>query len=122
MSELVTKAGSVEIDNLIARALPPAEVTGVKIAKGAAEATYKRGTLLAADTDGNISVMAAGGNPAYILADDVTVGTDADAAVAAYRTGCFNKEAVEEATGYTLTAADEDALRKYGIVLVDKML
>jgi len=122
MSELLSKVGSVEQDNLIARVFPPAEVTGVKIAKGTAEATYKRGTLLAADADGNITVMADGGNPAYILADDVTVGTDADAATTAYRTGCFNKEAVEEATGYTLTAADEDALRKYGIVFVDKML
>lgn len=121
MNGLVNKVGDIAQDNLIARVFPPVDVTGIKIPKGAEETTYKRGTLLS-DTDGTVAVMASGENPAYILAEDVTVGTDEDAAAPAYRTGCFNKEAVEEATGYTLTAADEDTLRKYGIVFVDKML
>lgn len=122
MSELLNKVGSVEQDNLIARILPPAETTGVLITKGSAEATYKRGTVLAADSDGKCAIMADGLSPAYILAEDVTVGTDEDAAAVAYRTGCFNAEAVTVTDGYELTAADKDALRKYGIVFIDKML
>lgn len=122
MSELMSKAGSVEQDNLFARILPPAETTGVTIAAGSAETTYKRGTVLAAGTDGKCAIMNTGLSPAYILAEDVTVGTDADAAAVAYRTGCFNAEAVIVADGYELTVADKDALRKYGIVFIDKML
>ena len=58
------------------------------------------------------------GTPAAILADDVTVTDDDDAAAVAYRSGCFNRAAV--ITGeYTMTADDEDTLRKYGIVFFD---
>lgn len=122
MSELLSKVGSIEQDNLFAGILPPAETTGVVITKGDAETTLKRGTVLAADSDGKCAIMNTGLSPAYILAEDVTVGTDADATAVAYRTGCFNAEAVTVADSYELTVADKDALRKYGIVFVDKML
>lgn len=122
MSELLSNIGTTEQDNLIAKIFPPAEVTGVTIAKGEAETTYKRGTVLAADAEGKCAIMNTGLSPAYILAEDVTVGTDADAAAVAYRTGCFNAEAVTVADSYELSVADKDALRKYGIVFVDKML
>lgn len=130
MSELVNKVGSIEQDNLIARVFPPVDTTGVLITKEATEATtYKRGTILAASaTDGKCVILgstAAEGDTltaAYILADDVEVGTDADAPAVAYRTGCFNEEAVSVKSGYTITSADKDALRKYGIVFVSEML
>jgi len=130
MSELLSKVGSVTQDNLIAKILPPAEVTGVLIAKeDAAAATYKRGTVLAQSaSDGKCVILgstAATGDTltaAYILADDVEVGTDADVSAVAYRSGCFNKEAVTVKDGSSISAADLDNLRKYGIVFADKML
>lgn len=60
-------------------------------------------------------VLPSGSEPAAILAEDVTVTDDGDVTAVAYRAGCFNRAAL---TG-TLTAADEDTLRKYGIILFD---
>ena len=50
-------------------------------------------------------------------------GATATTAVAAiaYRSGNFNPHAVIVAKDYTLTAADKDNLRKYGIVFTDMM-
>ena len=59
--------------------------------------------------------------PAAILADDVTVTNDGDATAVAYRCGNFNRSAVICGEGYTLTAADEDTLRKYDIIFTDVM-
>ena len=56
-----------------------------------------------------------------ILADDVTVTDDGDATAVAYRCGNFNRKALILGEGYTLSAADEDALRKYDIILTDPM-
>ena len=61
------------------------------------------------------------GIPAAILADDVTVTDDGDATAVAYRCGNFNRNALIVGEGYTLTAADEDALRHYDIILTDTM-
>lgn len=125
MTDRVNVIGSMEQDNLIARVLPPAEVTGVSVAKLAAAATLKRGTVMTQEADGTLAVLGstgASGDAAYILTDDVEVGTEENVSTTAYRTGCFNKGAVTVADGYTMTAADEDALRKYGIVFVDRML
>lgn len=59
--------------------------------------------------------------PYCILADDVTVGKTADAVAVAYRCGNFNRSAVIAKSGHTLSAADEDALRHYNIILTDVM-
>lgn len=77
-------------------------------------------TLSAAPAAGTKNVVVtypvAGGEPNAILADDVTVGTSADVTGVAYRSGNFNPDAVIVPEGYTLTPADEDALRKYDII------
>lgn len=59
--------------------------------------------------------LATGETPSVILADDTLVGT-ADETAVAYRSGNFNPEAVNEATGYAITEADRDTLRKYDII------
>ncbi len=115
MSEnLVKKVGECGQDNLIAGLFPRALTTGVNIAAGVGK--LARGTVLSRKEDGTCEVMATGGPPAYILADPVDAsGTEAVAAVV-YRSGNFNPDAVTVAEGYTLTAADKDALRKYDII------
>lgn len=69
--------------------------------------------IVAAYDDGAAEELVACG----ILTDDVTVGTTGDAAVTVYTAGCFNAEKVIVADDYTITEADKDALRKYGIIL-----
>jgi len=65
----------------------------------------------------HISYEAAGASEPYgILCDDVTVGTTADEVVPIYTAGCFNTKKVIAADDYTITDADFDALRRYGIV------
>ncbi len=111
---LVNKVGECSQDNLIAGLFPRALTTGVNIVAGAGK--LARGTVLSRKEDGTCEVMATGGSPAYILADPVDAsGVEAVAAVA-YRSGNFNPDAVTVAEGYTLTAADKDALRKYDII------
>lgn len=135
---LVRPIDSCTVDNLIAKLSPAAEAVGVTIRKeSSAAATYKRGTVLAlssrdnkcvilgttaqaAVTDDN-PVAAEVLTPAYILADDVEVGKDADATAVAYRCGNFNRAALILKSGADLSAADEDALRKYDIILTDMM-
>lgn len=134
---LVRPIDSCTVDNLIAKLSPAAETFGVTIRKeGSVETTYKRGTILAMSSrDGKCVILgtaaqAATGDsaaaaevltPHCILADDVTVGKDADATAVAYRCGNFNRAAVIVNSGYTLTASDEDALRKYDIIFTDMM-
>lgn len=52
-----------------------------------------------------------------VLTEDADASGESAVAAVAYRTGCFNRAALILGDGYTLTAADEDALRKYGIIL-----
>ena len=123
--ELVRNIGSCAADNLIAKLTPEAETFGITIRKGDTETTYKRGTVLGmSGTDSKYVILGTDGETLTghcILADDVTVGTDADAVGVAYRCGNFNRAAVVVADDYTMTAADEDAMRKYGIIFTDMM-
>ena len=127
---LVGKVGSFSVDNLIAKLSPNAETFGVTIRKEASEAiTLVRGTVLAKSNgtagDGKLVILgtAAVSNetlvPYAILADDVEVGTDADAVAVAYRCGNFNRGAIVVKSGYTMTGADEDELRKNDIIFTD---
>ena len=116
---LVKKVGECSQDNLIAGLFPRALTTGVNIAAGAGK--LARGTVLSCKEDGTCEVMAAGGNPAYILADPVDAsGTEAVAAVA-YRCGNFNPDEIIVGQGYTLADADKDTLRKYDIVFTEML-
>lgn len=135
--ELCYQVGEIGQDNLIAKLYPPAQTTGVTLRAADKETILPRGTVLSvSSTDGllvQLGTEAAAADPdttgstaetltaAYILCDDTTVGTENTPTVA-YRAGCFNADALTVADGYTITAADEDALRKYGIILHHNML
>ena len=104
----------------------PLKVLGAKV--GTTDATVSAYnaqtgvvTLSAAPAAGtknvHITYEVAGANvPDCILCDDVTVGTDADVEVAVYKGGCFDPGKVTVKSGYTITAADKDKLRTYGII------
>ena len=75
------------------------------------------------------AVSASATSPTCILADDADASGDAPVTAVAYRSGNFNRAAVhcaisgegDGAAEYELTAADEDALRKYDIIFTDMM-
>lgn len=119
MSELLNKAGTLGQDNLIAHIIPPAHTMGVKIAAGAG--ALKRGTVLAMAANGKYNIYGGTGTVNAVLAVDVDASGSDDVAAVAYRCGCFNRAALILANGYTLTVADEDALRKYDIILSDML-
>lgn len=123
MKNLNAKVGEMEYDGLVVDLVPEVEVRGGTIRKLAAATTLKRGTILAKSSKDNTLVVlgtaAADGEtltPDCILCDDVAVGTDADVSVSVYTAGCFNTNRVHVADGYTISATDLDALRKYSIV------
>ena len=114
--ELRQKLGSMEYDGLITGLNPPARVDGGTIAKLAAPATLKRGTLLGKADSGLLSIYDGTGTPDCILCDDTEVGTAEDVPVDVYVAGCFDPEKVTVGDGYTITQADKDKLRTYSIV------
>lgn len=117
MKDLNQKLGGMEYDGLITGLNPPPRVDGGTIARQAAPAVLKRGTLLgrAADT-GLLSVYDGATTPDCVLCDDTEIGTAEDVPVAVYTAGCFDPEKVTVAEGYTITQADRDKLRTYSII------
>lgn len=117
MKELNQKLGGMEYDGLITGLNPPPRVDGGTIARLAAPAVLKRGTLLgrAADT-GLLSVYDGATTPDCILCDDTEIGAAEDVPVAVYAAGCFDPEKVTVAEGYTITQTDRDKLRAYSII------
>ena len=118
---LVKSVGSIGQDNLIAKLTPAAETFGIKLAPLTAEATIKRGTLLAKGENGKYAIYGGSAVPSAILADDVVVGTSKDETGVAYRCGNFNPDAVIVKDGYTLTDDDIDTLRKYDIIFTQML-
>ena len=126
MVELSRKIGEMNYDGLITDITPKTEVRAGTIRKLSAAGTLKRGTILAKSSgtagDGKLVILGstAANNetltPNCILCDDVDVGTSADVTVPVYTAGGFATEKVIVNSGYTITDADYDTLRKYGIV------
>lgn len=123
MAELSRKLGEMEYDGLIADPIPVIQTAGAVIGSIEAGTTIKRGTVLGKSAaDGKLAVLGTDGADleAYgILCDDITAEIEAitDAPVVIYTAGCFNSKKISVAEGYSITAADIDTLRKYGIVL-----
>lgn len=117
MIELSKKIGDMAYDGLVTGLTPAVQVGGGIIGKLAAEATYKRGTILGKSETGILSIYSGTGTPDCVLCDDTVVGTDVDSTVAVYTAGCFDTNKVIVADGYALTAADIDKLRERGIIL-----
>lgn len=109
----------VEFDGLLDAAYDNHTV-GVTVLAG--QGVLKRGTVLAINAAGK-AVIAAGAEGTecrYILKKDVDT-TDADAVAYAYDEGRFIKSYLIVAEGYTLTAADIDALRVHNIGVADEL-
>lgn len=114
-------------DGLISDVNPSTIVAAGKIRKLGTAGTLKRGTILAksSGTAGDSKLVILGTTAetnetltAYcILAEDTAVGTSADVNAAVYVAGCFDPEKLIVKTSYTVTEADEDALRNGGIYL-----
>lgn len=118
--ELCRKVGEVGQDNLIAKLFPPAETFGIKVAGG--EGVLKRGTVMAlSGTDYVVLDAETTGKANCVLSDPVDASGEAPVTAVAYRTGHFNRKALIVAEGYTMTAADEEELRKGGILLSDML-
>ena len=116
--ELCRKVGETGQDNLIAKLFPPAETFGVKIAAG--QGVLARGAVLAlSGTDYVVLDSETTGKANCVLYDPVDARGENPVAAVAYRTGHFNRKALIVAEGYTMTAADEEELRKGGILLSD---
>ena len=110
--------GTVEYDGLFVSNVPVADVVHVKLAAG--EGTLKRGTVVTGAAGGELSAAKAAlvaTNGTYILTDDVEL-SGAVTVATAYRSGHFARNKVIT-DGYTLTAADEEILRKSGILFAD---
>lgn len=119
------KIGTCEADNLIISGKFQRDAVSVTIASG--EGVLSRGTVVAMSDKSRKCVIlgttAATGEtltPYGIICDEVDA-TSADAVTTAYRTGHFNKEALIVDDDYTMTDADEAALRNGGIYLDSAM-
>lgn len=115
LNETLVKIG---YDNLFAENIPEADVVLIRLT---AAGVVKRGTLLSGTPGGAdfavLSAPASADKALYVLAEDCD--TAEDIVGIAYRTGHFNRNALIIGADYTLTAADEEILRKSGILLAD---
>lgn len=117
--------GTCEADNLIISGKFQRDAVSVTITSG--EGVLSRGTVVAMSNKSGKCVIlgttAATGEtltPYGIICDEVDA-TSADAVTTAYRTGHFNKGALIVDDDYTMTDADEAALRNGGIYLDSAM-
>jgi len=124
MIELSKKLGEMEYDGLLAGLTPPVQTGKVTLRKLGTAGTLKRGTLLGISSSDSKCVIlgttAGGGEtitPCAVLCDDTDVGTADDVVAIAYTAGLFNANRIDVKSGYTITAADLDTLRKYDIIL-----
>lgn len=103
-------------------------ITGLRtIRKGSEAVTMKKGTALALSggTAGDGALVLLGTTAASnetltancILADDIEVGTSADAKALVYLSGHFNLNKLIVKDSYTISAADVEAFRDAGIFL-----
>lgn len=120
------KIEEVTPDGLFSDTQPAALTRGRTIRKLGTAGKLARGTVMAMSSgsagDGKLVVLGTTAatnevlTPDCVLADDVEVGTTADVNVVAYISGCFDPDHITVATGYTVTAADYEALRVRSIL------
>ena len=114
--------GAVEYDGLIVDNVPVADAVTVKLA--ASNGVLKRGTIVTGTAGDELAPLAAAiedTNATYILTDDTDTGTGEAVVATAYRTGHFARGKLITGSEYTLTAADEETLRRSGILLDDAL-
>ena len=110
--------GSMGYDGLINQCFPTGDVFTVSLRAGQGNLTRGTALALSSGTAGKGDMVLLG---TEAVADDTDTGTAAGDAVngIAYRTGHFNRNALIVKEGYTMTKADEEELRKGGILLDD---
>lgn len=128
-TELLNKVDETSSDDLFAGLNPAPRVDGRTIrAQSSGTLKIKRGTIMAISSVDNkivpLGTTADGSSsevltPDCVLCDDIEVGTS-DINVPVYASGCFNANRVITINSHTITAADKDKLRTYGIVLLAK--
>lgn len=114
--------GAVEYDGLIVDHVPVADAVTVKLA--ASNGVLKRGTIVTGTAGDELAPLAAAieeTNATYILTDDTDTGTGEAVVATAYRTGHFARGKLITGSEYALTAADEETLRRSGILLDDAL-
>ena len=108
-------------DGLFVDNIPVADVVAVKLT--ASKGVVKRGTVLTGTPGGaDFEALAAAADAAkalFVLADDVDTANETVGF--AYRTGHFNRGALIVGSEYALTAADEELLRKSGILISEAL-
>ena len=111
--------------SVIAGGDPSSQLTEVKVG-GTAVTAYSynpvTGEILFDTAPANAAAIAikystGGGNADCVLVNETVVGTSNDENVLVFVSGNFNADALIVATGYTITEADKDELRKKGILL-----
>ena len=127
MSYLYTNYTADIYDGLITDVVPPIVTGAAKIRKLGTAGTLARGTVLAKSSgsagDSMLVILGTTAEAnetltAYgILCDDTEVGTSADVNALVYLAGSFDPDKLIVKSGYTMTAADIDALRNGGIFL-----
>ena len=125
--DLHEKIGEVSVENLFAGLEPKPQTKPGVLRKLGTAGTLKRGTLLckSSGSAGDDKLVIFGTTAATnetltpwgVLVDDTDVGTSVDENALVYVSGHFNELALIVATGATITEADRDALRAYGILL-----
>lgn len=111
--------GEFKPEILFAGTVHPAELCHVTLVAGS---KHRRGEILGVNDDGECDILGTEGfTAAYILAED-TDATAGKVTAEAYRCGPFVRNVLTVKDGYTLTVADEQALRDAGIYLDNAML
>lgn len=118
MTELNKRIAEMTYDGLFAGLTPPAQVGAGTIAAVTEETVFPRGTVFA-KKDGTLRILGTedGGTPDCVLCDDITLAAGEGATVPVYTAGCFNADKLTAADGYTVTDADNDALRVRSVIL-----
>lgn len=116
--------GECKSEMLIADASVACSVVHVTMAQATKATTLKKGTVLGATAAGECAILsgAEGSAASYVLAEDTVLSTTGTVTAEAYETGKFVRNSLIVADGYTMTAADERALRDAGIFLENAMV
>lgn len=114
--------GTVDYDGLIVTNEPVADVVTVTLT--ASQGVLARGTVITGTAGGEMSAAVdelVATAAVYILADETDTGVGTAVTATAYRTGHFARNKLSAGGSYTLVAADEEIMRKAGILLSDAL-
>ena len=112
-TELLKKLGTVTADNLVAGTDPALRVGSGLLRKNTGD--LKRGTVLAKSSKDHTLVILGTEAASEEILEPYGILTDEDIHMTIYIGGKFNSNKIIVKDKYTMTEADKDTLRKYGI-------